>query len=127
MKITLQIVLPLLVLVPALAAAQYGDPRRATTDASVVSSPADALPYRGRVDDVNLGERSLVIDDQTFTLDPNVRVYSGDFRTALPRQIRKGQGVKFSARGTSRPVITGIWIMPPSEYRKLERREAREE
>lgn len=80
--------------------------------------------HGGPVDGIDLNDRRIVIGDQLFYLDPNVRVYTQSRSTALPRQIAKGTFVLFNWRQSGgQRLVTELWMAPDRARRAFLERE----
>jgi len=87
-------------------------------------APVSRFGQGGPVDDVDLNDRRIVIGDELFYLDPNVRVYTQSLTTALPRQIDEGTFVLFNVRQSGgQRLVTEVWMAPDRVRREFLERE----
>ncbi|MEA3413063.1 MAG: hypothetical protein U9R74_16190 [Pseudomonadota bacterium] len=101
-----------------------GSVNQATRAGQQRVAPVSRFGQGGTVDDVNLNDRRIVIGDELFYLDPNVRVYTQGLTTALPRQIDEGTFVLFNVRQSGgQRLVTEVWMVPERVRREFLERE----
>lgn len=84
---------------------------------SVVNAGAQTYPFKvaGTVDILESSYTSIVIDDMSYRLSPNIAIHGGKGRIASRKDLKEGIKVGAnlsSSSGSSNKIIYEIWILP---------------